>query len=142
MRYEGRCHCGAIGYTYDTELAPAAWSLRECQCAFCRAHGARTTADPKGTVQFHAQGMERLRRYRFAHRITDFLLCADCGVYIGATTEVEGRLLATVNVNALRPSPEDLKSPTPASYDGESPEARSRRRQRAWTQCRGIVARA
>jgi hypothetical protein len=39
MLYQGECHCGAIGYTYRTELAPEQWPIRSCQCSFCRMHG-------------------------------------------------------------------------------------------------------
>lgn len=50
--FEGACHCGAIGYLYRTALDPERWNVRACQCSFCRAHAARTTSDPAGSVQF------------------------------------------------------------------------------------------
>lgn len=138
MRYQGRCHCGAVRYSYRTEAAPQEWAIRACQCTFCRAHGAISTSDPDGLVEFHAERPDRLRRYRFGHGITDFLVCGDCGVYVGAMTKVSGVLLAIVNVNALRPPPEGLREPVPTCYDGESVEERNRRRTRSWSPCRDI----
>lgn len=136
MRYQGRCHCGAIEYGYQTALAPRDWAIRACQCTFCRAHGARSTSDPGGLVEFHVGKPERLRRYRFGHGITDFLVCAECGVYVGATTTVGSALLAIVNVNALRPLPDGLPEAVPAYHDGESAEEKNRRRARSWSPCR------
>ncbi len=117
MRYQGRCHCGAIGYTYQTERAPEDWATRACQCTFCRAHGARSTCDPEGLVEFHVKAPQRLRRYRFADGLTDFLVCAESGVYLGAATEVHGTVLAIVDVNALLPPPAGARlEPVPADH--------------------------
>lgn len=133
MRYEGGCHCGAVAYSYETELPPPSWAIRACQCTFCRAHGASTTSDPHGLVEFRIDTPERLSRYRFGHGITDFLVCAECGVYVGAMTKVSGALLAIINVNALRRLPADLREPVQTYHEGESVEARNRRRARSWS---------
>ena len=54
-------------------------------------------------------------------------------------TEVSGMLYAITNTNSLRPRLTGLKVPTPCIYDDESAEARSQRRQRLWTPCRGVA---
>ena len=82
--FDGGCHCGAIEYTYTTTLPASRWPVRLCQCAFCRGHGVRATADPAGELQFRFERPEFLRRYRFALRTADFLVCKECGVYVGA----------------------------------------------------------
>lgn len=138
MQYEGRCHCGAVGYTYQTEVLPRDWVLCACQCTFCRAHGACSISDPVGLVEFHVRDPERLRRYRFGQRITDFLVCGECGVYVGAMMDAPSTLVAIVNVNALCDCPEGLRQPVPTFHDGESVEERIRRRARSWSACRGI----
>jgi hypothetical protein len=135
MRFEGRCHCGSIGYSFSTERLPRDWPIRACQCSFCRAHGARTTSDPGGSVEYLLERPDQLQRYRFGLGITDFLLCNGCGVYIGAVTEISSVFLTVVNINVLNPRPPDLPDALPVSYDGESVEARNRRRQAAWTPC-------
>lgn len=141
MSYRGSCHCGALTYVYDTQLPPQEWSIRACQCSFCRAHGARSTSDPQGTVAFHVAQPDRLRRYRFGLGVTEFLICAHCGVYIGALTEISGSPFAIINTNALRPPPAGLKEAVPVAYDGESLETRTERRRRRWTPCAGVTAR-
>lgn len=140
MQYQGSCHCGAVGYTYQTEVPPRDWVLRECQCTFCRAHGACSISDPAGSIEFYARRPERLRRYRFGQRITDFLVCGECGVYVGAMMDAAGTLVAIVNVNALCVPPEGLREPVPTVHDGESVEERTRRRASSWSACRGVGA--
>jgi hypothetical protein len=134
--WSGRCHCGAIGFTYTTATPPAQWSVRACQCTFCRAHGALSTSDPRGGIRFHASSTESLTRYRFGLRTADFLLCARCGVYIGAVMALGDRSIGIVNVNALAPAPEALAAPVPMTYDGEREEERARRRTERWSPAR------
>ncbi len=138
MLYEGRCHCGSIGYSFSTERLPRDWTIRACQCSFCRAHGARTTSDPSGSVEYFVDRPGQLQRYRFGLNITEFLICTACGVYVGAMTEISSELLTVVNCNVLKPRPPELREALPVSYDGESVGARNRRRQSAWSPCRGI----
>lgn len=140
MPYQGSCHCGALTYRYETELAPATWSIRACQCSFCRAHGARSTSDPQGTVTFQVGQPDRLRRYRFGYGVTEFLICARCGVYIGALAEISGSLFAIINTNALLTPPAGLKDALPVSYEGESAARRAERRRDRWTPCAGVTA--
>jgi len=131
--WEGRCHCGAIGYSYTTGVAPRDWSVRACQCPFCRAHGARCTSDPRGSARFHAGTPDALVRYRFGLHTADFLLCRHGGVYIGAVVETDAGRFATLNVNALADVPPGLPPATAASYEGESTVERLARRARRWT---------
>ena len=137
--YEGRCHCGAIGFAFITERAPPGWSVRACQCSFCRAHGACTTSDPGGSVRFVTTRPSELVRYRFALRTADFLLCRSCGVYVGAVLSTPRGSFATVNVNALTVAPHGAPPPQPVSYDSESLESRVLRREQRWTPVVGVV---
>ena len=61
--YEGRCHCGAIGYRYSCTTPPSEWAIRACQCRFCRTHDALSTSDPAGTIAFEANDPDQLQRY-------------------------------------------------------------------------------
>jgi hypothetical protein len=131
--YLGQCHCGAIGFTYSTDVAPAQWSVRACQCGFCRAHGALSTSDPRGSIRFHAARPDSLSRYRFGLQTADFLLCRECGSYVGALTTADDRTFGIVNVNALSQLPADLPAPQPMTYDGENVEQRARRRGERWS---------
>ena len=126
----GSCHCGAARLIFETAkpLAP-----RQCQCGFCRRHNVRMVSDPDGEAALKL-GPET-PRYRFATGTTDYLICARCGVYLGAVAEVEGRTFATLNLNAFDDPRPDL-APTRVSYEGESAEQTAERRRRRWTPAR------
>ncbi len=136
--YEGSCHCGAIGYVFKTNIPPSQWTVRACQCSFCRAHGGYSTSDPNGSVRFVASDPSRLKRYRFALKITDFLVCETCGVYIGAVMPSPKRDVAVFNLRALV-SPAEVPDATPVSYEGESPSERRARRDESWTPVEGAI---
>ncbi|MDX1433927.1 MAG: aldehyde-activating protein [Gammaproteobacteria bacterium] len=135
---EGACHCGAIGFTFHASAAPASWTVRACQCGFCRAHGARTTSDPQGSVAFRIREGAKLRRYRFASKSADFLVCADCGVYVAAVLTSPAGQFATLNVNVMA-GPPPVPEAAPVTYDEESPAEKRARRERRWTPVRGPV---
>jgi hypothetical protein len=130
--FEGRCHCGAIGFTFRTSQPPGQWAVRACQCTFCRGHGARTVSDPKGSVTFRLTEGSRLSRYRFGARSADFLICRNCGVYVAALLASGNGQFATLNINAIRP-PLAVPEAVPVSYEGESAEQRLSRREERWT---------
>ena len=132
QRFEGACHCGAIGFAYRPTQPPRSWQVRACQCRFCLTHGAETTSDPDGAVAFVIQDDAQLHKYRFGSRSADFYVCRACGVYIAAViTSPQGRF-ATINVNALRDR-FDAPRGSPVSYEGESPQDKVARRERRWT---------
>lgn len=131
--FEGACHCGAIGYTYRTELDSENWNVRACQCSFCRAHAARTTSDPAGSVHFTERVRGMIHRYRFGQMTADFLLCRRCGVYLGAFISTQQGAYGIVNINALQPVPAELPDAVAAVYDEETAERRIARRRERWT---------
>ncbi len=137
--YEGRCHCGAVGYSFTTNLPADAWPVRACQCSFCRGHGARCTSDPDGAVRFLINRPNALVRYAFALRTAEFLLCGFCGVYLAAVLSTPRGTFATVNLNALVSGIPDLPSAEPVSYESESREQRIARRKSRWTPVLGAV---
>lgn len=139
--YPGQCFCGSIAYDYDTAIAPSDWSIRACQCAFCRAHDALSTSDPAGTLRFHAASPDNLQRFRFAMRTADFLLCRECGVYIGAIIETEQGHFGIINTHSLIVTPEDIAAVAPITYDSEDKRGRVGRRETRWTPVTGVPTR-
>jgi hypothetical protein len=132
-RFEGGCHCGNLFYVFDASTPLQGLALRACQCRFCRAHGARNTSDPNGAMQIDVRTPEKLVRYRFGLRTADFLLCAHCGVYIGALLPDGERGWFSVNVNTFREAP-PLDFPLQAVvYEGEDSGGRIDRRRTKWT---------
>jgi hypothetical protein len=129
-----RCHCGALTGQYRTALEPAAWSIRACQCSFCLSHGVLSTSDPAGSLSFQCRDERLLQHYRFGLRLGDFLLCRECGVFVGAHMATAAGRLGIVNVRALQPQPPALAAPQPMDYSAEkAPAARQDRRQQRWT---------
>ena len=137
--FEGGCHCGAIEYSYTTTLPPPRWPVRLCECAFCRGHGVRATSDPSGELQFRFERPEFLRRYRFALRTADFLICKECGTYVAAVLLSGRGAQAVINLNTLRAPPAGLPPGKPVSHEGESGEVRRARRILTWTPVAGPV---
>jgi hypothetical protein len=87
-------------------------------------------SDPGGSALLRL-GPET-RPYRFGTGTTDFLFCGKCGVYVGATTELDVGTFVTFNLNAFDEPRLDLAA-APVSYEGESAEAKAERRRRNWT---------
>jgi hypothetical protein len=135
-RYEGACHCGAISYVFRTALPVARWTVRECQCTFCRTHASLTTADPAGSIEFRVGRPDALHLYRFGLGTADFMLCRNCGTYLGARFTSPAGSYAIVNLRALHPLPPGLPAARAVTYDAESPEARIARREAQWTPVR------
>ena len=132
--HSASCHCAAIRIEFETDkpLSP-----RACQCSFCRRHAARSVSDPDGKVTITLGG--DVQRYRFGRKLADFLICARCGIYVGAVAELDGGSYAVLNLNAFDEPHLELAG-APFSYDGESAEERNARRRQRWTPARIVTA--
>lgn len=129
--YPGSCHCGSVTFTLTSDKKPEEMRVGRCACSFCRRHGARTMGDPSGSVEFRgAPGA--LSRYRFGLGITDYLLCARCGAYVGAVMPGEGGAIGIVNVNSLDIRDTFDAAPPLHHYDGEDEARRRSRRRKFW----------
>lgn len=127
----GGCHCGTVSATFTTEQDPANIAVRECQCTFCRRHGARTFSDPTG--QAAITGTAKFMRYRFAAATADFLLCPRCGCFVAAFLDHGGQGYATLNAAGLAMQPMASTLCAPVSYDREDASSRIARRIDRWT---------
>ena len=137
--FEGGCHCGALRFSFQTALPVTQWSVRACQCGFCRAHGALTASDPSGRLAFHVKQGEALERYRFALMTADFLLCRRCGVYVGAQIETSRGAFGIINTRTLMPVPDGLPVAAKSDYGSESTSDRVARREQRWTPLAKLV---
>ncbi len=129
----GRCHCGNVEVGFETALPPAALGLRACQCSFCRRHGVRATSDPQGRLRFRVRDPAALSRYAFGLKLADMLVCARCGVYVGAVMTAEGRTVGTLNANCLDLAAPLTQEATPMNFDAETRAQRTARRLAGWT---------
>jgi len=137
VTHEGGCHCGNLRYTLETKLALAGLPLRACQCSFCRHHGARSTSDPAGRIRFSARDGAMVTRYRFGLRTADFLICAKCGIYVGATMRDGDAQFAIINANTLDEAAQLTQAATPMDYEGEDAGKRGSRRRQRWSPAAG-----
>jgi hypothetical protein len=135
----GHCHCGAVRVVLETEKAAADLPLRACQCSFCRTRGALTTSDPEGHL-FVEAAPGAVNRYQFGLRITDFLLCAECGTYVAAVSEIDGVVMGVVNVLGSSLTGFEGRAPDPMIYDDETPDQRLSRRQGRWMKAQVVEA--
>jgi len=135
----GGCHCGNLRYALETPLALNQLPLRACQCSFCRAHGARSTSDPKGRIRFEIRDAGQLTRYRFGLRTADFLVCTRCGVYVGAVMREGDAQWAIVNANTLDDVAKLTQDLVPMDYEGESEARRLARRKQRWSPAEGLA---
>jgi hypothetical protein len=133
IEYLARCHCGAVTARYRTALGPSAWSVRACRCSFCRGHGAITTSDPSGSLAFCFEDPTRVSHYRFGGRTADFLICRECGMYVGVQMATDTGRFGILNVLTLRPLLTHLPPAEPVDYGAETAEARRTRREARWT---------
>lgn len=133
LKYEGGCHCGNLTYVFEASSPLDRLGLRACQCRFCREHGARNTSDPQGRMHIQVRDLENLRRYRFGLKTADYLICAECGVYIGASMADGDASWMTVNVNTFNEPPAVSHPIVRMNFDGEDAQARRNRRKARWT---------
>ena len=132
MIWRGGCHCGNLRTAFETALDPAAMTVRECQCTFCRKHATRAVTDPDGSLTVTVADESLLSRYTFGLETAAYLLCRRCGVYVAAvTTDDPPRAIAIVN--ALKDREQFIQTPVPSVYDAETREQRVERRRSTWT---------
>jgi hypothetical protein len=130
MVLDGKCHCGNIALTLewlDDEI-PA----RACGCSFCVKHGGVWTSSPRARLRVKMIDESLVSRYAFGTRTATFHVCARCGAVPFVTSEIEGRVHAVVNVNALEGvDPSRVRRAT-ADFEGEDIASRLARRKRNW----------
>lgn len=97
----GGCHCGALTFEVTLAKSPGAYTLRACDCGFCRRHGASYLSDPHGALLIRVVDERQLSRYRQGSGIAECLVCRNCGVLVGVVYSEEGRLFGAVNAKVF-----------------------------------------
>jgi hypothetical protein len=91
-----------------------------------------TTSDPRAQIRFAARE-GRLTHYRFGQKLSDFLICADCGCYVGALTQTDIGPMAILNARGVDLTGFEGRAGEPMTYDDETAEARTARRKARWS---------
>lgn len=132
MRIDGACHCGDLRFALDWPDDVRPVPARACGCTFCTKHGAAWTSHPSARLRVSVASLEHWQRHCFGTRTADFHLCRRCGVPVVATSRIEGRDYAVVNVNAFEGFDSALLDRSRSDFDAESVEQRLARRQSRW----------
>ncbi len=132
MLIAGSCHCSNIRFTLNWLPEPAEIPARACTCSFCIKHGGVWTAAATAVLKIMVNDTSLVSKYAFGTKTAEFHVCARCGVVPVATSKIDGRVYAVVNVNAFEGVAASLLRPTPATFDGEGEGDRLARRQRNW----------
>ena len=91
------------------------------------------TSDPAGLLTFQCSDPTLIQRYRFGGRTADFLICRECGVYVGVQMATDKGRFGVLNVLSLRPLITSLPAAEPMNYGAETAEIRRLRRETRWT---------
>lgn len=109
--YTGSCHCGAIRYKADIDLAAGS---NRCNCSYCRKVRA-WFAFARGTNSFRVIEDAGISHYRWtppgrAEPALTYAFCRTCGVRMFARGELEslGGVFHAVSVPTLDLTPEQL----------------------------------
>jgi len=110
--YRGSCHCGAVRFEADLDLAQPSF---RCNCSICR----RTRFWPAvaGPEAFRLlSGESELTQYLFHSRKNHHFFCRHCGVRaFGVGTETPVGKMYGVNIGCLDGVPEEELSRIPVT---------------------------
>ncbi len=100
-RLHASCHCKNIVLEVELTRPPETYAPRACDCDFCTKHGATYVSDPGGTLAIRVTDVALLRRYEQGSGTAHCLVCAGCGVLVGAAYETDEGTWAVVNGRAV-----------------------------------------
>ena len=111
--YRGSCHCGAVRFEADLDLAQPTF---RCNCSICRRNRFWPAIAREGGVRLLGGG-DKLTKYLFNTTKNEHYFCSVCGVRpygIGTETPV-GRMYG-VNLGCLEGISEEELSRLPITY--------------------------
>jgi hypothetical protein len=111
--YRGGCHCGAVRFEADIDLAQGTF---RCNCSICFKSRAWMAAVPGASFRLLA-GEEHLRDYQFGPRRIHHLFCTTCGVRpFSRGKDPKGNAFYALRVNCLEGVDETEFADAPIKY--------------------------
>lgn len=111
--YQGSCHCGAVRFEADLDLAQSSY---RCNCSICR----RTRFWPAVARQDQFRllaGEDQLTKYTFGSGKNHHFFCRHCGVRaFGVGNDTPIGPMVGVNLGCLQGLTEDELSRIPVTY--------------------------
>ncbi len=127
--YPGGCHCGAVRFEADVDLAEGTF---RCNCSICFKSRAWLAAVPAASFRL-LEGESNLRDYQFGPKRIHHRFCAICGVRpFSQGQDPKGSKMYAVRVNCLEGVDDGEFSGAPVKYfnmrhdDFKSPPAETR----------------
>lgn len=127
--YEGGCHCGAVKFEADVDLAGGTF---KCNCSICYKSRAWLAGIPAGDFRL-LSGEATLRDYQFGPKRLHHPFCANCGVRpYSHGQDPKGNKFYAVRVNCLEGVDEQALVDAPVKYfdmrhdDMKTPPAETR----------------
>jgi hypothetical protein len=121
--YQGGCHCGAVRYEADADLASG--TLR-CNCSICAKARAWLIAVKPEALRVKV-GAEELTEYQFGARRIRHFFCRHCGVRpFSRAAGDAGQGFVAVHIGSLEGVPDEELATAPITYvDGRHDDFRS-----------------
>ena len=96
----GGCHCGNLSFVFEASAGLDVLGLRADQCSFCRAHRARTTSDPNGSVRIAVRDVKKKLGDVFAHVVEVLEGSLDVGAALELKVDHANRAAIRANHSA------------------------------------------
>ena len=100
----GGCSCGNIRLHVKLSKPANGFGPRDCDCSFCRKHGAMYLSDPNGSLQIQVNDTALVGEHRQGPEgQANFMFCKCCGVLTNVLHKCaeDGRLIGAVNSRAM-----------------------------------------
>jgi hypothetical protein len=120
--YRGSCHCEAVRFEADIDLAEG---TVKCNCSICSKQRNWLAAVKEGAFRLLA-GESELAEYQFGARRLHHRFCKHCGVKVFSWGEPGVEKFYAVSVSALDDAPSEELATAPVMYvDGRNDDFKS-----------------
>jgi hypothetical protein len=115
--YQGSCHCGAVRFTAEIDLAR---ETSRCNCSICAKSRFWKAVIPASDFRL-VQGDDSLSEYRFGGDNIGHRFCHRCGVKVSGQVQIEGQPFVAVSIACLDDAtPEELAAVLVKYEDGRN----------------------